>query len=126
MLLFLALVAMSADTATKVLHGIAHQRESHEWMAHGVVAHPHSRASEAAEVQRSSVDALDVDDDHVALHGAVTATVLPSLLMAVAVIIEMPIAAFDTEREALPHWVAQTAPPWVRARSTKPRAPPLS
>ena len=125
MLAFVALVAVSTDTATKVLHGIAHQREAQEWMEHGVVAHSHAPSSEAGEPQRASVDALDADAMHFDLHGAIAATVLPTLLMTVAVIVEQPIATIDTERDALRHPVAQAAPPWVRARPGQPRAPPL-
>ena len=121
--LFLAIVSLSADTAAKVLHGVAHQREAHEWMEHGL-AHHQSSAS-MAEQQRSSIDALDGDADHVTLHFTVAATVLPTLLMTVAVIVDLPIAAIDTEPAALPDRVAQTAPPWVRARPGQPRAPPL-
>ena len=123
MLLFLAIVSLSADTAAKVLHGVAHQREAHEWMEHGP-AHQHSAAS-MAEHQRSSVEALEGEADHVALHFTVTASVLPTLLMAGAVIVDLPIAAIDTGPAALPDRVAQTAPPWFRARPGQPRAPPL-
>ena len=124
MLLFLAVIALSTDTAAKVLHGIAHQREAHAWMDHGLRAHRQSLAPDG-EHQGSSVDAPDVDANHLALHGAVAATVLPTILMAVAAIVQMPMATIEPERSALSHFVAQAPPPWIRARPTQPRAPPL-
>lgn len=122
---FFALAAMSTDTAAKVLHGIAHERESHEWMEHALVAHDHALAIDAGRHEPSSIGTPDVEADHPALHGAVTATVMPSLLMAIAVIVDLPIATIDTDRGALPRSVTQAAPPWVRARPSQPRAPPL-
>ncbi len=123
-LLCLTLVAVSTDSATKVMHGVSHSRQAHELTEHGLVAHHHGPAADAAEHQ-SSADDPDADAEHFALHGVVTATVLPSILMVASAIVDAPIAEVNAERNALHCPNAQAAPPWVCARPVQPRAPPL-
>ena len=124
-LLVLAVIALSADTAVKFVHGIAHQREARDRSHHGGVGQGHGSVADETNIPHSSIDAIDVDADHLALHGVVTATVGLTSLMTVAVIVELPIATTGTESGASPRPVAQAAPPWSRARPSQPRAPPV-
>lgn len=115
-LLCLAIVAASTDSALKVMHGVVHARDSHESVVHGL-------AADASE--RASVDVLDADADHFALHAAIAPRVLTHIAMVTSAIVGAPIVDGRTQRHALPRSNAQTAPPWVRTRTTQPRAPPL-
>ena len=121
----LAFVAISMDTATKVLHGVAHQREAYEHAVHQGALHYNPHIADAASRHESAVESPDADADHGALHNAASARVVLKVQAALPSAHQVWVAASVALTPVAPFRVVQPRPPSALARPTQPRAPPL-
>lgn len=128
LLAILSFVAMSMDTATKVLHGVVHRHEAHAQLADHRAA-PHESVAHAAhwaEEGQSSVDAPDSHGHHYELHHAAAATLLLKVPPAVGVMkLTVPTTLVSIGAAPYSRLIARAHWPSSRAGPDQPRAPPL-
>src|SRR5215213_1185494 len=87
-LTMLACLAVSMDSATKVLHGFLHQRET---LAHELHPATHRSAHAATvDADHAAIDAPDDADDHGALHRAPAPNVLSKAQLAIGAAPQIP------------------------------------
>jgi hypothetical protein len=121
----LALVALSSDTATKLLHGVTHSREASERNAAAVANHDAVRDVGAAEDPPRSLEVPDIDADHGALHGMASVSLRPMLPLVLASTVRIAVVLNHTATANVPSFVPHWGPPSARAQPRQPRAPPL-
>ncbi len=121
----LAFVALSSDTATKLLHGVTHWREASERNAAPVTNHDAVRGGGAAEDPPRSLEVPDIDADHGALHGMASVNLPLTLPLVLASTIWLAVVLDPAATANLPAFVPDAGYPSARARPRQPRAPPL-
>ena len=113
----LAFLAVSMDSATKVLHGIAHDINEREHVR--ATALPHANVA-----LQGSLDAFD--PEHIDLHlSAVAVTLLKAPIVGTSVV-QIPAGVTTTLANAAPDTDSEGQSPTVRDGPSQPRAPPLA
>src|SRR5215213_2132206 len=115
----LACLAVSMDSATKVLHGFLHQRET---FAHELHAAAH-RSADAATVDadHAAIDAPDDADDHGGLHQGAAPNMLSKAQPAIGAAPQVPMLGLVREGAVLEFAMTRAASFSVRAGPDQPR-----
>ena len=114
-----AFVAVSMDSATKVIHGVLHHRET---TAHAQVTASASNDQAFA----TAVEEADLDEMHDALHHAAVAPLSLAVPCALGVhVVPVPRALVASSRAPL-DFVVEEFPPGARMGPTQSRAPPTA